>query len=67
MSEIKEFKTIITHKRIWVDKDHPESTDANAGTFERPLRTYGMAYHGRADPGDLIIVVQRDDTRTRDR
>lgn len=62
MSEIKELGTIFVHNRIWVDKDHPEATDANAGTFERPLRSYETAYR-RADPGDLIIVVQRDDTR----
>jgi len=62
MSEIKELATLFAHKRIWVDKTHSEATDANAGTFTKPLRNYETAYH-RADPGDYIIVVQRDDTR----
>ena len=59
MSEMKELGTIFVHNRIWVDLKGPDGNDGNAGTFERPLRTYEVA-RSRAASDDIIIVVQRD-------
>lgn len=56
MTEIKELATIALNNRIWVWPDHEKADDANAGTFDRPLKTYDVA-KSRAEREDIIIVV----------
>jgi len=56
MSEIKELATIMARNRIWVWPDNLESDDANAGTFNTPLKTYEIA-KARAHRDDIIIVI----------
>ena len=56
MTELKELGTMFLKNRVWVWPDNPISDDGNAGTFERPYKTYE---HARilAEQGHIIIVI----------
>jgi len=56
MSELKELATIAIRKRFWVWPDNTIADDCNAGTFERPFKSYEQAI-AWAEEDDIIIVV----------
>ena len=59
MSEIRELATIFAYnedERIWVWPDHPQSTDANIGSFERPLRSLEEGKL-RVSSGCILIYI----------
>lgn len=59
MTEIRELARIFSYdedERIWVWPDHPDASNANIGSYERPLRTLEVG-KARASAGDLLIYV----------
>jgi len=55
-SELKELGEILIRDRVWVWPDNLDSSDANIGSFKRPLRTLESG-KARASRGMALIYI----------